>query len=138
MLTVRFSVHGLVVPGELQFDQLPNVDPEAGVAVSVTGVPTGKAWVTQGDGLEQLNPDGLLETVPEPRPVKVNVNAGFPPPLPEPVKQVTFPVIYPVTIAPEDDMPPELLFVFTVAEINVAPQAWPVTVKSPEESTVII
>ena len=138
MLTVRFSVHGLVLPGELQFVQLPNVDPAAGVAVSVTGVPTGKAWVTQGDGLEQLNPEGLLETVPEPLPVNVNVNAGFPAPLPEPVKQVTFPVINPVTIAPEDEMPPVLVFVFTVADTSVAPQASPVTVRSPEESTVII
>jgi hypothetical protein len=138
VFVVRFSVHGLVVPAELHPDQPPNVDPDAGVAVSVTGVLTGKAWVTQGPGLEQLNPDGLLETVPEPLPVNVNVNAGFPAPLPEPVKQVTFPVIYPVTIAPEDEMPPVLVFVFTVAETSVAPQASPVTVRSPEESTVII
>lgn len=138
MFVVRFSVHGLVVPGELHPDQLPNVDPDDGVAVSVTGVLTGKACVTQGPGLEQLNPDGLLVTVPEPMPLKVNVNAGLPPPLPEPVKQVTFPVIYPVTIAPEDEIPPLLVFVFTVAETSVAPQDWPVTVKSPEASTVII
>jgi len=131
-------VHGLVVPGESHPDQLPNVDPAAGVAVNVTGVLTAKACVTQGNGLEQLNPDGLLETVPEPLPVNVKVNAGFPAPPPEAVKQVTFPVIYPVTIAPDDEMPPELVFVFTVAETSVAPQASPVTVKSSEASTVII
>ena len=138
MFVVRFSVHGLVVPAELHPIQLPNDDPDDGVAVSVTGVLTGKACVTQGPGLEQLNPGGLLVTVPEPLPVNVKVNAGFPAPLPEPVKQVTFPVIYPVTMAPEDEMPPVLLFVFTVAETSVAPQARPVTVKRPEASTVII
>ena len=43
-----------------------------------------------------------------------------------------------MTIAPEDEIPPVLLFVFTVAETSVAPQARPVTVRSPEASTVII
>ncbi|HXJ88628.1 MAG TPA: hypothetical protein VMS18_17540 [Candidatus Binatia bacterium] len=126
------------MPAESHPFQLPNDDPAAGVAVRVTVLPTAKACVTQGPGLEQLKPDGLLETVPDPLPVNVNVNAGLPPPLPEPVKQVTFPVIYPVMIAPDDEIPPVLEFVVTVAETNVAPQAPPVTVRSPDESTVII
>ena len=135
---MRLNVHGLVVPDESHPVQLPNDDPTPGVAVRVTCVPTAKACVTQGPGLEQLKPDGVLETVPEPLPVNVKVNAGLPAPLPEPVKQVTFPVIYPVIIAPEDEIPPVLEFGFTVAETSVAPQARPVTVSSPEESTVII
>jgi hypothetical protein len=67
-LAVKFSVHGLVVPGESHPDQFPNDDVPAGVAVRVTGVPTGKDWVTQGPGVEQLSPSGLLETAPEPKP----------------------------------------------------------------------
>ncbi|HXY02847.1 MAG TPA: hypothetical protein VEI49_04675 [Terriglobales bacterium] len=55
-----------------------------------------------------------------------------------PVKQVTFAVIVPVTIAPEEEIPPVLLFVFTVAEIKVFPQAWPVAVINPVELTVTI
>ena len=62
----------------------------------------------------------------------------MPPPPLELVKQATFPVIDPVTIAPDDEIPPALELVFTVAETSVAPQARPVTVRSPEESTVII
>jgi hypothetical protein len=41
-------------------------------------------------------------------------------------------------MAPDDEIPPSLELVFTVAEISAAPQARPVTVRSPEESTVII
>ena len=67
-MAVKFSVHGLLVPGESHPNQLPNVDVPAGVAVRLTGVPTGKDWVTQGPGLEQLSPSGLLETAPEPFP----------------------------------------------------------------------
>jgi hypothetical protein len=44
----------------------------------------------------------------------------------------------PVTSAPDDDIPPALLFVVTVAEISVAPHAAPVTVSNPLESTVAI
>ena len=62
----------------------------------------------------------------------------MPPPPLELVKQATFPVIDPVTMAPDDEIPPALELVFTVAETSVAPQARPVTVRSPEESTVII
>jgi hypothetical protein len=43
----------------------------------------------------------------------------------------------PVTIAPDDEIPPELLLVFTVAEMIVPPHATPVTVITPAESTVI-
>ena len=67
-MAVKFNVHGLVVPGESHPDQLPNEDVPAGVAVRLTGVPTVKDCVTQGPGLEQLSPDGLLETAPEPLP----------------------------------------------------------------------
>ena len=56
------------MPAESHPDQLPNDDVPAGVAVRVTGVLTGKDWVTQGAGLEQLSPSGLLETAPEPVP----------------------------------------------------------------------
>jgi hypothetical protein len=61
-------MHGLAVPGESHPDQFPNDDVPAGVAVRLTGVPTAKDWVTQGPGLEQLSPIGLLATVPEPLP----------------------------------------------------------------------
>ena len=133
-LVVKFSVHGLVVPGESHPCQLPKVEGAVGVAVRVTIVPTGKAWVAQA--VEQLKPAGLLETVPEPRPENPSDNSGPPPP--ELVKQTTFPVINPVTIAPAEVNPPALEFVVTVAETSVFPQEMPVTVKSPVESTVII
>jgi len=55
-----------------------------------------------------------------------------------PVKQTTFAVIVPVTTAPDEDMPPALLFVVTVAEIMEPPQALPVTVIRPVASTVTI
>ena len=130
------TVH-VVVADESHPDQPPNDDVPFGVAVRVTDVLKGKSCVTQE--VEQLKPLGLLATVPEPLPENANVNAGLPPPPPlELVKQTTFPVIYPVTMAPEDEIPPSLEFLFTVAEISVAPQASPVTVRSPDESTVII
>jgi len=44
----------------------------------------------------------------------------------------------PVTIAPDDEIPPTLLLVFTVAEIIVPPQAKPVGVIKPVELTVTI
>ncbi len=131
-------MHGFVVPGESHPVQLPKTDVPLGVAVRVTGVPVGNACVTQGPGLEQLNPRGELTTDPDPFPWNVKVSAGLLLPLPDPVKQTTFPVMYPVTTAPDDEIPPELLLVVTVAEIRVAPQASPVTVNMPDESTVII
>ena len=81
---------------------------------------------------------GELVTVPEPLPENVAVNAGEPAPPPLAVKQVTFAVMKPVTSAPDEDIPPELLFVVTVAEMSVPPHASPVTVITPEESTVTI
>jgi hypothetical protein len=80
-------------------------------------------------------------TVPDPFPAKVTVRAGEfapPPPLLVLVKHTTFAVMDPVTIAPEDEIPPELLFVFTVAVMIVPPHASPVTVITPAEFTVII
>jgi hypothetical protein len=51
------------------------------------------------------------------------------------VKQTTFAVIDPVTMAPDEDSPPALLFVVTVAETREAPHAKPVAVSSPLEVT---
>jgi hypothetical protein len=51
------------------------------------------------------------------------------------VKQTTFAVIDPVTMAPDEDSPPALLFVVTVAETREPPQAKPVAVSSPVELT---
>jgi len=85
----------------------------------------------------------LLVTVPLPFPEKAKLRIGAappppPPPPPVPVKQVTFPVMNPVTRAPEEEIPPALMFVVTVADTSVAPHASPVTVITPEELTVII
>jgi hypothetical protein len=132
---VRLSVQGFVLAGESHPAQLPNTE-LVGVAVSVTAVPLAN-WVRHGAGLEQLNPNGELATVPAPFPAKVRVRTGAPPP-PELVKQTTFPVIYPVTIAPDEDKPPELVLVLSVAETSDPPQVIPVTVRRPVESTVII
>ena len=74
-------------------------------------------------------------TVPDPAPAKVTVRAG---PVPLLLKHTTLAVMNPVTIAPDDEIPPELLLVFTVAEMIVPPHATPVTVITPAESTVII
>lgn len=54
------------------------------------------------------------------------------------MKHTTLPVMNPVTNAPEEEIPPELLPVVIVAEIRLAPHASPVTVSTPDESTVII
>jgi hypothetical protein len=77
----------------------------------------------------QLRPAGELVTVPVPVPAKFTARIG-----PE-AKHTTFAVMLAVTIAPEDDRPPLLLFVFTVAETRVFPQASPVAVISPVELT---
>jgi len=113
-------------------DQLPNVELPVGVAVSVTEVPLAKLAL-HADG--QLMPAGELLTVPVPAPAKVTVSIGEPPG-PEPVKQTTFACIVPVTMAPDEDRLPALLFVFTVAEIRVPPQELPVAVIRPVELTV--
>ena len=102
--------HGLAVSG-VQFVQLLNVDEPVGAAVSITVVPapncpTQDVGATHG----RLKPAGEMVTVPKPAPAKVTVRVGFwVPPLPE--KQITFPVIEPVTIVPEEEIPPALVFV---------------------------
>ena len=57
---------------------------------------------------------------------------------PWPVKQMTLAVILPVTIAPEEDRSPILLFVVMVAETRAFPHARPVAVNRPVELTVTI
>jgi hypothetical protein len=86
-----------------------------GTAVNVTIVPLANAALQL---LMQLSPAGELVTVPLPGPGKFTARIGA-----EPVKHVTFAVMVPVTMAPDEDSPPLLLFVFTVAEIRVPPQA---------------
>ena len=103
-----------------------------GVAVKVTAVPLGKLELQV---LAQPKPDGELVTVPDPLPAKVTVRFAPPPP-PLALKQITFAVMKPVTIAPDDDMFPALLLVVTVAEIRVLPQDSPVAVARPVELTV--
>ena len=111
----------------------PPNEPPTGVALRVTVVPLAKlalhapCWV-----LEQLIPPGELVTVPEPLPAKRTVRIGDPPVL---VKQTTFAVMDPVTMAPDEDSPPALLFVVTVAETREPPHANPVAVSSPVELT---
>lgn len=137
MVPVRLTVQGFAVP-EGQAGHVAVVDGADGVAVSVTVVPLVNACVMHGPGLSHVpKPVGLLVTLPGP-PVKITLNGGFPLPPPDPVKQTTFPVMYPVTTAPEDESPPALLFVVNVADTSVVPQLPPVAVSSPLELTVII
>lgn len=106
----------------------------------MTVLPLGNVAEHVPTELAQLSPDGLLATVPVPVPWNVSVMLGPeppPPPLPD-EKQVTLPVMEPVTNAPFDEIPPVLVFVVIVAEIKVPPQESPVTVSNPDESTVII
>jgi hypothetical protein len=131
-------VQGFVFAAESHPAQLPNTDAPVAVAVSVTGVPL-VYWVRQGVGLEQLRPAGSLDTVPVPFPAKARVSTGDPaPPPPELVKQVTFAVMNPVISAPDEESPPWLEFVVTVAEMSVPPHDSPVAVSKPVESTVNI
>lgn len=53
------------------------------------------------------------------------------------VKHTTLAVMEPVTMAPDDEMFPALLLVWTVAVMSADPQATPVTVSIPLASTVI-
>jgi hypothetical protein len=55
-----------------------------------------------------------------------------------PVKQITFPVINPVTTAPVEEIPPALVLVVIVAETRDPPQESPVAVRRPVALTVII
>ena len=110
----------------IQFDQVTDVAPLLGVPVRVTVVPLTKlALHTVGQSM----PDGELLTVPLPETSTVRIG-------PVPVKQMTFAVIDPVTIAPDEDIFPTLLFVVTVAETMEHPHAKPVAVSRPVESTV--
>jgi hypothetical protein len=83
----------------------------------------------------QTRPAGELVTVPVPFPANVIAMVGL---VALPVSQTTLTVIVPETIAPCDEMPPSLLFLFTVAVTNPVPQSSPVAVKSPVELTVAI
>jgi hypothetical protein len=116
------------------------VDGATGVAARVTVVPFGKLSTQLIAVLAQLKPEVELVTVPVPLPRKFTVRVGSapPPPLVLLVKQTTFAVMYPVTIAPEDDRPDPSLLVWTVAETRVPPQARPVAVSRPDEFTVNI
>ena len=109
----------------------PNGELPTGVAVRVTGVPLAKLALHVPWVLAQLIPRGELVTVPEPLPAKLTVRIGDPEPVL--VKQTTFAVMDPVTMAPDEDSPPALLFVVTVAETREPPHANPVAVSSPVE-----
>lgn len=137
-ITVSFpfkvTEHGFAVSG-VQFVQLLNVDEPVGMAVSITVLPTANCPTHDtGATHEVAKPDGELVTVPNPAPAKVTVRVADP--LPE--KQITFPVIDPVTTAPEDESPPALVFVCRVADTSVVPHVNPVAVSRPVEFTVII
>jgi hypothetical protein len=76
-------------------------------------------------------------TVPVPLPKNVTVKIADP--LLVPVKQTTFAVVLPVTIAPDELRPLVLEFVWTVADTNApVPQTFPVAVSKPVELTVTI
>jgi hypothetical protein len=78
-LLFKVTVHTCPVTVS-QPDQLPNVDPVLGVAVSVTAVPLVKLPLHAD---VQLMPDGELVTVPLPTPKKATVRIGdVPPPKP--------------------------------------------------------
>ena len=100
--------HVLAVCG-VQFDvQLLNVDEGEGAAVSITVLPAANsprhdAGAPQG----RAKPAGELVTVPNPAPTKVTVRVTDP----LVTKQITFPVIDPVTTAPEEEIPPALVLV---------------------------
>jgi hypothetical protein len=108
--------------------QPPKEELELGVAARVMFVPEEKL-PEQVDA--QLSPGGVLMTVPDPVPAKSTVKET-------PPKQITVAVMYPVTIAPCDEMLPSLLLVVTVAETKALPQAFPVAVNNPVELTVAI
>lgn len=117
-------------------NQLPNVEPEFGAAVSEIADPAEKVPL---QAVAHPSPAGVLFTVPDPAPEKFTVRRkAVPPDPPEPEKQITFACIVPVTIAPEEERLPALLFVWTVAATRVLPHALPVAVINPVESTVTI
>jgi hypothetical protein len=140
IVTIRFAVKLFTVHccpfTASQPPQLPNVDPAFGVAVTVTFVPLAKLRLQGFDVHVKFN--GTVVMLPEPAPAKVTVRTGVPEPEPPPLlpKQTTFAVMLPVTIAPDEDLPPALLFVVTVAVMREFPQAKPVAVIRPAELTV--
>lgn len=119
-------VHVGAVSGTQLDDQPANVEPAAGVAVSVTLVPTTKFDVQPAPEAEvQLIAGGSLTTEPVPNPTVYTVSAGntTPPPLsPNPI------VPLPATSAPLTDVP--------MAVMVVVP--WPFSIARPAELTVAI
>ncbi|HZP17917.1 MAG TPA: hypothetical protein VFB00_08135 [Terriglobales bacterium] len=135
-VTVRLLVRLLIVHTAVplppsQPTQLAEVALPVGVAVIVIAEPGGKLLLHV---VAQPSPGGVLEIVPVP--MICAVKTGFPPP--PALKQTTFAVMKPVTIAPDDDRFPVLLLVCTVAETRALPQARPVAVNTPFASTVTI
>lgn len=120
-----------VPDGDGQPPQVTDVDVPVGVAVNVIGVPLTKPalHVTAVDA--QLRPAGELVMLPVPGPKKFTVRIG-----PVLLRHATFAVMYPVTIAPDEDMFPALVFVVTVAETRAFPQARPKGDSRPVELTV--
>jgi len=118
----------------------PNVDPVFGAAVSVRLVPAGKD-VEQKDA--HPRPMGVVLIVPDPAPVNWTVIANMlplPPPHPPPAPpipeaQVTLAVIEPVIMAPDDERPPSLLLVLTVAVTIEFPQSTPPGERAPVDVT---
>jgi hypothetical protein len=106
----------------------------------VTVVPLGKLSTQLTAVLAQLKPEVELATTPVPLPWKLTVRIGseLPPPLPVLVKQTTLAVIFPVTIAPDEETPEPSAFVVTEAEISAPPHSKPVVVIKPVESIVNI
>lgn len=120
----------------------PNVDPELGVAVSVTVLLAGKG---PAHSVEHPSWLGKLRIVPKPVPENWTVTIKLPlpplPPLPPPPAppvpeaQVTFAVIEPLMIAPEEERPPALLLVLTVAVTKELPQSTPPGERPPVDVT---
>src|SRR5579864_1075210 len=115
--------------------QFMNVCPLLGAAVSTIGpLPTVKGRV-------QFDPEqtifvGDTVTVPVfPGSMSMVKRALFPV---APVKHTTLTDIVPVTIAPDDDRPPALVFVLMEAETKPPPHAWPAAVREPVSVTAAI
>jgi hypothetical protein len=93
-LVAIVNAQAFVVLATGQVGQPPKVDPLLGVAVRVIAVPRVNSCVLHGPGLEQLKPVGVvLTTVPDPLPRKLTTSTGLPLPPPDPVKQITLPVM---------------------------------------------
>jgi hypothetical protein len=111
-------------------DQPANEEPAPGVAVRRIAAPLAKLAMHV---VGQVMPAGELVTNPEPVPPRFTVRLAVLP------GQMTLAVIFPVTIAPaEEILLGALLFVVTVAQMRALPQASPVAVNRPVELTVTI